>query len=93
MSELSKEEAIKIGALMRASAGSLYVQCFAAEMIGESYPLGKESVEIVFQMWPDDETLGRKVVQWQDEQPGEKPATATDAPNDRWAALASELNR
>lgn len=43
--------------------GNLYVGSFAAELIGESYPVSKAMCDIIFKSYTDVE-LGKKLVEW-----------------------------
>lgn len=63
---MTKEEAVRIGADARKRYDNLFIQSFAAEMIGESYPLSPIMTRMVIEKtfkW-DDEQLGRKIGQW-----------------------------
>ena len=62
MTELSKDDARKIGADLR-TQDNLLVGSFAAELVGESYPFSKAMCKIVFKSYTDEQ-LGRKFVEW-----------------------------
>ena len=59
---MKDKEAAKIGRLAR-DYGNPMIQCFAAERIGESYPLSAEMVEILLKDLSDVE-LGQAIVAW-----------------------------
>lgn len=61
---MTPDELAKIGkAACEAQDGNFFVGAFAAEMIGESYPVNKKMWNIIFKEFSDKE-LGRKLVVW-----------------------------
>lgn len=63
---MTDEELIKIGKMCKeTSKGNLYIGSFAAELIGESYPIDKEMWDIIFKSY-DDKELGKKLIAWSD---------------------------
>ena len=60
---MTKKEYISIGKMCRnANDGNLIIGCFAAELVGESYPFTKRMWDIVFTTY-DDYDLGKKFVE------------------------------
>lgn len=43
--------------------GNSYIGSFAAELIGESYPVSKAMCDIIFKSY-DNVALGKKLVEW-----------------------------
>jgi hypothetical protein len=65
---VTKEEAIRIGADARKRYDNLFIRSFAAEAIGESYPLSSTMTRMVIEKtfgWTDEQ-LGRKIAAWMD---------------------------
>ena len=66
MAGLTADEASKLGVMLRnAKEGNLLVGCFAAEMVGKSYPFSMRMAAVVFQ-GHSDEALGRRFARWCD---------------------------
>lgn len=68
---MTKEEAISIGADTRHRCDNIFIQSFAADAIGESYPLSTAMTKMVIEetfKW-DDEQLGRKIGVWMEKTP------------------------
>lgn len=64
MTKLTDEQAEKIGQSCHdAFDGNLVVGSFAAELIGESYPVSKAMCAIIFKTYTNVD-LGRKFEQW-----------------------------
>lgn len=65
---ITQDEYINLGKKARGAAPhNLLIASFAAELIGEGYPLSKAMRDIIFKSYTDEE-LGRKFVEWTQEQ-------------------------
>ena len=64
--DLSTKEKRDLGIRVKAETDNRLIQSFAAEMIGESYPLSKAMADIVFENRNEVE-LGYKFAKWMDE--------------------------
>lgn len=63
---ISNEEAEKIGqSCLEAKDGNLFIGSFAAELIGESYPVTKSMWDIIFKNYTLTQ-LGFKLAEWTD---------------------------
>lgn len=62
--KLSSAEAIKIGKDIRdTKEGNLVIGAFAAELIGNDYPMSKGQMDVVFKPYTDEQ-LGHKFTEW-----------------------------
>jgi len=67
MAMISNDKYTELGHLCKtARAGNLVVDAFAAELIGEGYPVSKAIRDIIFEQYSDLQ-LGKMFVEWCDQ--------------------------